>query len=474
MPTQRKRKKARQRIKELPIPETIPEDGLLVGWSLEHEHRKAPVGFIYGDEDVPPEEPLTHLKPILHTGSGHLITIAPTGAGKGIGSVIPTLLRYPGPVVVIDPKGENYAVTARRREELGNKVVLLDPFNITGDESANLNPLDMIDGATSQGVEDAMMLAEMIVPMGSTIGNDRFWNDRARSLIFGLILHCAVGRPPVLRNLGEVRYLLNQSDTDMKFTVQEMQRSKSNFVKQAAGVIDTAADKVAASIISTAQSEIDFLIGDNVNLATSGTGFDMNAITRGDPLSIFIVIPPDKLEPYGKLLRVWIGTLFSLMFRRRSQPPSRTLLILDEAAQLGEMPQLRQAITLLRGYGIQTWSFWQDMSQLQRLYPQDWETMYNNCRVHQMFGITTLHMARSICALNWYGHPSEVLGLDADEMILSIAGDQPVIAQRPNYLTDPIFKGLADRNPMHHPPEEIDAVTARHPQRHYQRSEPES
>ncbi|MEX0899864.1 MAG: type IV secretory system conjugative DNA transfer family protein [Gammaproteobacteria bacterium] len=473
MPTQRKRQ-ARRKAKALPLPKSVPDAGLLVAWSLEHEHRKAPVGFIYGDEDVPPSKPLTHLKPVLHTACGHLMTIAPTGAGKGIGSVIPTLLRYPGPVVVIDPKGENYAVTKRRREELGNQVVLLDPFNITGDVPSGFNPLDVIDGETSQGLEDAMVLSEMLVPMGSVVAGDRFWNDRARSLIFGLILHCATGRPPVLRNLSEVRYLLNQSQTDLGFTMKEMQRSKNNFVQQAAAVLNTASDKVGQSIVSTAQSEIDFLIGDNVNQATSKTGFDLDGITRGDPISVFIVIPPDKLEPYCKLLRIWIGMLFSLMFRRRSAPKHRTLLILDEAAQLGELPQLRQAITLLRGYGIQTWSFWQDLSQIQRLYPKDWETMYNNCRVHQIFGVTTLHMARTICELNWSGHPLDVLGLDADEMILSIAGDQPVIAQRPNYLTDPVFQGLADRNPLHHPPEEIDAITARHPQRHFVRAASDS
>ena len=44
---------------------------------------------------------------------GHVLTCAPTGAGKGIGAVIPNLLTYPGSAFVLDLKGENYAVTAR-------------------------------------------------------------------------------------------------------------------------------------------------------------------------------------------------------------------------------------------------------------------------------------------------------------------------------------------------------------------------
>ncbi|MGK7296029.1 MAG: type IV secretory system conjugative DNA transfer family protein, partial [Candidatus Wenzhouxiangella sp. M2_3B_020] len=62
-------------------------------------------------------------------GEGHLMTIAPTGTGKGRSAIIPTLLSYPGPVIVIDPKGENYQVTARRRREMGQRVFKLDPFS---------------------------------------------------------------------------------------------------------------------------------------------------------------------------------------------------------------------------------------------------------------------------------------------------------------------------------------------------------
>ena len=68
--------------------------------------------------------------PIFDDDEGHLITFAPTGAGKGVSCIIPALLTWDGPAIVIDPKGENYAVTARRRLELGQRVALIDPFNV--------------------------------------------------------------------------------------------------------------------------------------------------------------------------------------------------------------------------------------------------------------------------------------------------------------------------------------------------------
>jgi type IV secretion system protein VirD4 len=48
----------------------------------------------------------------LRDGSGHLLTVAPTRAGKGTGQIIPNLLRWTGSCIVIDVKGENYLRTA--------------------------------------------------------------------------------------------------------------------------------------------------------------------------------------------------------------------------------------------------------------------------------------------------------------------------------------------------------------------------
>ena len=64
-------------------------------------------------------------KLVVAPAEKHLITIAPTGAGKFRSVLAPELLTYPGPIVCLDIKGEAYAVTARRRRELGQRVVRL-------------------------------------------------------------------------------------------------------------------------------------------------------------------------------------------------------------------------------------------------------------------------------------------------------------------------------------------------------------
>lgn len=452
-------------------PTDLPGEGILVGYSLEHERHTAPIGFIYGDRRPTKQAGLTHLIPILHTGGGHLLTIAPTGAGKGVGCIIPTLLRFPGPVIVIDPKGENVAVTAERRRALGQEVVVLDPMGITGlSTTSALNPLDLIDPEGPQSIDDASMLANLL--SGAIEREDPrnlFWYQRGEQLLTGLIQYVATEADDEDRNLSEVRRILNlPTDDFIEFSRNRMGRAQDPDVRQIAGTLINPAQEMIGSIVGMAQNSLGFLRGELLHRSTRRSSFDLDGVTHGDPLSIYLVIPPDKLQSHRNLLRVWVGTLMAALMRRRAPMKHNTLFILDEAAQLGPLEQLRQAITLLRGYGLQTWSFWQDHSQLSNLYPQDWQTMYNNCRVHQAFGFTTLQAADSITKLTGFHDPLEALRLDSDEMLLSVSGDETVIAQKPNYLTDPVFRGLYSDNPFYkgtgeRPP------TAQRAQRRYRR-----
>ena len=73
--------------------------------------------------------------PIVDDSDGHTLVFAPTGKGKSRGVVIPNLLNWPGPAVVIDVKGELSATTAEyRRDVLGQEVHILDPWGVTGRE----------------------------------------------------------------------------------------------------------------------------------------------------------------------------------------------------------------------------------------------------------------------------------------------------------------------------------------------------
>jgi len=91
---------------------------------------------------------------LRHDGPAHLLTVAPTRAGKGTGAILPNLPTLDRPAIVIDPKGENFRVSARQRSTFG-PVQALDPFGILGSAAGRLNPLDSLDVRSDNCAEDA-------------------------------------------------------------------------------------------------------------------------------------------------------------------------------------------------------------------------------------------------------------------------------------------------------------------------------
>lgn len=431
------------------LPETLPDDGILVGWSLEPGRRRPVIGF--DADDGAGRSTARYLEPILDTGEGHLLTVAPTGAGKGTGCIIPTLLRYRGPVVVVDPKGENYAVTARRRRELGQEVILLDPFGITGSEQRHrFNPLDLADPASERFVEDAATLATLIAGTPSNSdASHTFWAYMGKAMLTAAIIDVMTMEDSEHANLPAVRELVNSPLEALKERAGRWRTSGHPELRRLAGLLVNPADETLGGYWALAISQVDFLKGDQMYEHLSASDLDLNKVYEGAPLSIYLALPPDKLESHAGLLRLWIGTIISAITRRRSQPGPTTLLLVDEAAQLGNLPQLRQAITLLRGYGVRIWTFWQDLSQLRNLYPLDWETILNNSRVQQYFGATTGLAAEAVGVASGFKSPEVIMDMERDELILNIAGDQAVIAGKPNYRRDRPFQTLYEANPFY-------------------------
>lgn len=432
-----------------PTATTLPDEGLLVGWSLEGEPRRKLVGFRDTADEA---QPARTLEPILHTGGGHLVTIAPTGAGKGVGCIIPALLRYPGPVVVIDPKGENYWVTAQRRRELGQRVIALDPFqilNLPDDERGRFNPLDFLSPKNESLVEDAEMIANILMSSAGDQHTDRFWPYMGAQLLILMLLFQFKKLEPADWTLAKTRDLLSKSPADFAEFGKELLNGSDPELRRLASVATNPAEATFGGYWAFAQMQTACLKGSLIGDCIGSSSFSLQELVDGDPLSIYLVIPPEKLESHANLLKLWLSVMIAALTHRRSRPEHSTLFIVDEAAQLGHMPQLRQAITLLRGYGVRVWSFWQDLSQMQGLYPRTWETLLNNSQVQQFFGQVTLLGAEQTHSVTGLGSPGFLQTLDRGEMVLSVLGDEPVIAQVPNYLRDEPFAGSFESNPYH-------------------------
>lgn len=216
--------------------------GLILG----RQARTQRVGF------APRALPQTPASDWLHTGSdGHLMSFAPTGAGKSLTQALPALLSWSGSAIVFDPKGELTRLTAKVRRAMGQNVVVLDPFGITGEAAGSLNPVDILLQHPENLWDNAAALAENLVVETGT--SDPFWDRRAQQLLAHLIHFVARESPKALRTLGEVNYLLTQTPKDLALTMADMRRHKDPVIRQGAGILPLKAERTVASIVACAQ-----------------------------------------------------------------------------------------------------------------------------------------------------------------------------------------------------------------------------
>ena len=396
-------------------------------------------------------------KLLRYPGPAHLLTIAPTRSGKGVGTIIPNLLDYPFAVVCIDPKGENARIAARQRGRFG-PVHILDPFAITGLPRAAFNPLDRIDPAGLDVADDCMTLADALVHDAHNQQSEAHWNEEAKALIAGLLMHVVQSEPEATRTLATLRDHLTVAPAALATLLDAMQ-AQGGLVARAANRHLGKSDREAAGVLSSAQRHTHFLDSPRMTTTLGRSDFRF-ADLKERPASIFLVLPPDRLDTYARWLRLMVAQALTELARAPGHPPRPVLFLLDEFAALGHLEPVERAMGLMAGYGIQLWPIVQDIHQLRALYRQRAGTFLSNAGVLQVFGVNDQQSAQLVSDLLGqetvvfetmsraldaeatgisFGQqhvgrplltPDEVRTLRPDRQLLFLAGQRPVIAAK--------------------------------------------
>lgn len=438
--------------------------------------------------DVP--TPRTHA--LGYAGDRHLLTVAPTRSGKGVSAIIPNLLTYAGSAVVIDPKGENAMITAARRGQgragvtgLGQQVHVVDPWGITGLPAACFNPLDWLRADDPDISENAMMLADSIVIPGE--GKDRFWDEEAKALLMGLLLYVALdARERDTRTLGRVRDIVVSGSEAFNAVLGRMVENDHPIVVSTADRTAGKAPELRANVMASLQSHTHFLDSPRIRASLATSDFRFEDL-KAAPTTVYLVLPSDRLNTFGRWLRLLIQQAITVNARNIAQKPARPILfLLDEMPALGRLAMVEQAYGLMAGFGMQLWGIVQDLSQLERIYDKGWETFIGNAGVLQYFGsrdqktaeyfsklcgVTTIEktsISNSIARAFGSSSPgggsnestthTESTNTDvaqrhlafADELMVMRKGDQlliveeinPIRARRSNWYADPELKSL--------------------------------
>lgn len=442
------RKPAARRVKaEILPPADNPVlnagDSILLGWRTEEV--RSQLGFT--SASVPA---LVAGAPLWLHGEGHMITFASTGTGKGRGGLIPNLLSYEGPVIVIDPKGEACHVTARRRREMGQKVHILDPFRVIGEETDSLNPMDAFSIPGVDASTLSMDIAKLLSG-GGKISKEPFWDIRGHDVIAGVIAAVAATREPKDRNLIEVRRWLKRDDSTFNLAVllDTCGKTLPSFAYEEISNYLQTTEVTRSGIHATACSYLSVIASQAAQRTVATSTIDLAAVRRGDPMTIYLVVPPAQLASHAPLFRLWTAALMSAVLSRDGNLPQfRTPFAIDECAQLGDFGLLPMVYTLARSYGMRVWSFFQDLAQLRKVLGEEWPTVINNAAAMQVFGVPNQFAASELAQVLGDFSDEALRCMDPANLVLQISGKRGVMARRPDYLLDPAFAGLFDPHPM--------------------------
>ncbi|MEM7570154.1 MAG: type IV secretory system conjugative DNA transfer family protein [Pseudomonadota bacterium] len=453
----------------LKLPETLSEEGLLVGWSLEHLQAPMPLGFNFGNPECCPDTGF--LDAIMFENRGNILTFSGQRSASDANCLVPAMLRHPGSVISLSGSACTYRATAKARKARGDTVVLLDPYGLCSQTAATFNPFSLLDKNRDDLQEKARALARLICPVQATDPNTAAVSSRAQQFLAAVLLFQVLQEPPVQHTLERTRAILFDRPQDLKRLLDLLSGSPADEVRQAASFLSLTPPEILTAMLSYLQDQLVFLNHQGVVEATRSTSFDLDDLVRGVPTAVFIVLPGLQSAAYERLGQLWIGTLLEALARRMKAPPEGTLVLLDQAQDLGGFEALLLANNHLGAFGVHLWTIWADAEALRSTYPQAWRRFLSEAWVLQVFGTNTMIMAQEMAALTGYPSPGDIMDLDHDEMILVLAGDNPVIAQRVNGYTDPVFARDIDQAASAEDPGNI-MLPKKRSQRRFVRQEP--
>lgn len=330
--------------------------------------------------------------------STHMLFFAGSGGYKTTSNVIPTALRYSGPLICLDPSTEVAPmVVEHRREKLGRRVMVLDPTNpIMG-----FNVLEGIE-TSKQKEQDIVGIAHMLlsesVRFESSTGS--YFQSQAHNLLTGLLAHVMLspeyaGR----RNLRSLRQIVSEPETSVLAMLRDVQQnSASKFISETLGVFVNMTEQTFSGVYSTASKDTQWLSLDNYAALVCGNTFKPSDLIGGK-IDVFLNIPASILRSYPGIGRVIVGSLINAMIEADGAFQRRALFMLDEVDLLGYMRVLEEARDRGRKYGVSMMLLYQSVGQLERHFGKDGAVSWiDGCAFASYAAIKALETARNVSA----------------------------------------------------------------------------
>lgn len=428
----------------------------------------------------------------------NVLVIGGSGSGKTRFFLKPNLMQMHSSYVVTDPKGSVVCEVGKLLERNNYKIKIFNTINFK--KSMHYNPFAYIHSE-----KDILKLVTTLITntKGDGKSGDEFWTKAETLLYTALIGYIHYEAPPEEQNFTTLLEFINamevrEDDEEYKNPVDRMfdeleEKDPNHFAVRQYKKYRLAAGKTAKSILVSCGARLapfdiaelrEITMYDELELDTLGDKIFVNPKNKKDTryykTALFLIMS-DTDSTFNFLISMIYTQLFNLLCEKADDVyggrlPVHVRCLIDEAANIGQIPNLEKLVATIRSREISACLVLQAQSQLKALYKDNADTIIGNMdsriflggaepttlkELNQSLGKETIDTfntgesrGREVShSLNYQklgkdlATIDELAVLDGGKCILQLRGVRPFMSNKFDITKHPQYKYLSDANP---------------------------
>lgn len=440
-----------------------------------------------------------------HARNKNVLVVGGSGSGKTRFFIKPNLMQLHSSYVVTDPKGtvliEVGKLLSRGTPKLDkdgkpvrgkNGKTVYEPYKIkvfntiNFSKSMHYNPFAYIHNE-----KDILKLVTVLIAntKGEGKSGDDFWVKAETLLYTALIGYIYYEAPTNEQNFSTLVEMINAMEVreddetfknavDLLFDALE-QKDPDHFALRQYKKYKLAAGKTAKSILISCGARLAPFDIKEVREITMYDELELDLV--GDRKTALFFIISDTDATFNFLVSMAYTQLFNLLCERADDKyggrlPVHVRCLIDEAANIGQIPNLEKLMATIRSREISACLVLQAQSQLKALYKDNMDTIIGNCDAslflggkeettlkswNSLLGKETIDMYNtSVTKGNQESHGQnfqklgkdlmsvdELAVMDGGKCLLQIRGVRPFLSRKYDITKHPNYKYLSDYAP---------------------------
>ena len=416
----------------------------------------------------------------------NVLVIGGSGSGKTRFWLKPNLMqcnseKYPCSFVVTDPKGSVVVECGKMLRRFGYRIKIFNTINFK--KSMHYNPFAYIHSE-----KDILKLVTCLISntKGDGKTGDEFWQKAETLLYCALIGYIHYEAPVEEQNFATLIEMLNsmevrEDDEEFENAVdlmfKELAKEKpDHFAVRQYAKYRLAAGKTLKSILVSCGARLAPFDIEELRKVTAYDELELD--TLGDRKTALFLIMSDTDASFNFLISMIYSQLFNLLCEKADDVyggrlPVHVRCLIDEAANIGQIPQLEKLVATIRSREISACLILQAQSQLKALYKDNADTIIGNMDSRLFLGgsepttlkelstalgketIDTFNTGESrgretSHSLNYQklgkelASVDELAVLDGGKCILQLRGVRPFLSEKYDITKHPNYKYLSD------------------------------